>query len=152
MTREEARNILENLSSDLWRELHPRQRDALDMAIDALQENESIARSVNEASELSREDAIEKVKDMRDFIIKYHSPNEVFVSRMNKAIKVLSARPHGEWIFRPYADYNPTMGDIVCSKCDIVYFEGVPESRIKFKLYNFCPNCGADMRKEGEAE
>lgn len=52
----------------------------------------------------------------------------------------------GEWIFRPYADYNPTMGDIVCSKCDIVYFEGVPESRIKGKLYNFCPNCGARMK------
>ena len=55
----------------------------------------------------------------------------------------------GKWIFRPYADYNPTMGDIVCSKCECVYFEGVPESRIKYKLYNFCPNCGARM-KEGD--
>lgn len=54
MIREEARNILESLSSDLWRELHPSQRDALDMAIEALQENESLAKSVNEASELLR--------------------------------------------------------------------------------------------------
>ena len=43
-------------------------------------------------------------------------------------------RPHGEW--KP---------DGTCSEC------GVYSSLNKDTTY-FCPNCGADMRKEGEAE
>lgn len=48
-------------------------------------------------------------------------------------------RPHGEWIsFDAKRDR--------CSMCDfkIGKYVGV--------FYRFCPNCGADMRKEGEAE
>ena len=90
-------------------------------------------------SELSREDAIEKVKDMRDFIIRYHSPNEVFVSRMNEAIKVLSARPHGEWKACLDTEYCK------CSYCGTVV---MLEESVRF---HFCPNCGADMREEGES-
>ena len=67
-----------------------------------------------------------------------------FQKAINMAIEALKEPKQGEWIFRPYAD--STMGDIVCSECDIIYFEGVPESRIKGRLYNFCPICGARMK------
>lgn len=44
-------------------------------------------------------------------------------------------RPHGEWIDAIY--------DVAtCSECS--YIGG------NFHRFNFCPNCGADMRKEGE--
>lgn len=50
-------------------------------------------------------------------------------------------RPHGEWKKKYNAD-DPTT---VCSVCE---FD--TEDKVYF---NFCPNCGADMRaKEGEAE
>ena len=47
-------------------------------------------------------------------------------------------RPHGEWGKRTYG-YLSTHD---CSNCG---FNGN-------QLWHFCPNCGASMRKEGEAE
>ena len=48
------------------------------------------------------------------------------------------ARPRGEWV-KKYNTEDPTP---VCSVCG---FD--TEDQVYFK---FCPNCGADMRKEGE--
>ncbi|MBO7695990.1 MAG: hypothetical protein J6T10_25430 [Methanobrevibacter sp.] len=57
------------------------------------------------------------------------------------------ARPHGEWI-----DLSDGWqeGTYECSNCktEFVLIEGTPEDN----EYNFCPNCGADMRKRGEEE
>ena len=54
-------------------------------------------------------------------------------------------RPHGEWI-----DLSDGWqeGTYECSNCktEFVLIEGTPEDN----EYNFCPNCGASMRKEGE--
>lgn len=47
-------------------------------------------------------------------------------------------RPHGEWIKKYNAD-DPT------TACSVCGFD--TEDKVYF---NFCPNCGADMRKEGE--
>lgn len=44
-------------------------------------------------------------------------------------------RPHGKWIFK----HNSS--DIWCSVCD-ENFDEIPQK------FNYCPNCGADMRKE----
>jgi ribosomal protein L32 len=64
-----------------------------------------------------------------------------------KELKALreKRRPHGEWV----KDFNMDK-TTVCSKCG---------EEAWYKEYcgwvtksNFCPNCGADMRKEGEAE
>lgn len=56
-----------------------------------------------------------------------------------EAIKVLkSERPHGEWGKRTYG-YLSTHD---CSNCG---FNGN-------QLWHFCPNCGSDNRKRGEAE
>lgn len=48
-------------------------------------------------------------------------------------------RPHGEWIY--HAEWHSD-GECAfeCSKCGM----GVDVD------FNFCPNCGADLRKEGE--
>ena len=51
-------------------------------------------------------------------------------------------RPHGEWVFK-YDNPLIKMGYWECSKCKT--------GRLMVEE-NFCPNCGADMRKEGEPE
>lgn len=61
------------------------------------------------------------------------------------AIKALKeARPHGEWN-EELASFGYV--DLKCSVCGCLC-----ECVECGKQYNFCPNCGADMRKEGEAE
>lgn len=50
------------------------------------------------------------------------------------------ARPHGEWVFKNDNPLIPT-GYWECSKCK--------KGRLMVEE-NFCPNCGADMRKEGD--
>ena len=40
-----------------------------------------------------------------------------------------------------YADGNPVFCEWKCSECGCVFEDEKP-------TYNFCPNCGADMRKE----
>ena len=51
-------------------------------------------------------------------------------------------RPHGEWTS------NGDDLEAICSVCG----EALPYSDEYDYETNFCPNCGADMRKEGEAE
>ena len=55
-------------------------------------------------------------------------------------------RPHGEWEHwgSPFSD-DTIANSIVCTRCKARYVE------IDGEVFNFCPNCGADMR-EGEAE
>lgn len=50
----------------------------------------------------------------------------------------VEARPTGEWLFK----HNSS--DIWCSVCD-ENFDEIPQA------FNFCPNCGADMRSKGDA-
>ena len=49
-------------------------------------------------------------------------------------------RPHAEWIIR--RDKQGAHIYSVCSKCNVPYLDT--------DFPNFCPNCGADMRKEGD--
>lgn len=53
-------------------------------------------------------------------------------------------RPHGEWEYwgSPFTD-DTIANSIVCTRCKARYVE------IEGEAFNFCPNCGADMR-EGE--
>ena len=48
-------------------------------------------------------------------------------------------RPHGEWIYHKEWEWDGECA-FECSKCGM----GTDVD------YNFCPNCGADMREEGE--
>lgn len=51
-------------------------------------------------------------------------------------------RPHGEWIPK-------TFSSLKCSKCEFEY--NIMRCDFYLNMF-FCPNCGADMRKAGEAE
>lgn len=73
------------------------------------------------------------------------TPNDFM--RMNR-IKI-DERPHGEWNTTPNPNYSPfdsTSAVIyMCSQCDYSSGDKIVAT------WNFCPNCGADMRpKEGE--
>lgn len=49
---------------------------------------------------------------------------------------------HGEWMFEEYPDgYYSTY----CSNCESRYEEDI----YLRKMWNYCPNCGADMREVG---
>ena len=53
---------------------------------------------------------------------------------------VFDERTHGEWVKEP-----KSLWDIaICSLCN--------ETCIGYRSANFCPNCGASMRKEGDSE
>lgn len=54
-------------------------------------------------------------------------------------------RPQGEWIYTQY-DGNPNIGNWHCSECRHIVFGGYSQK----PYYNFCPNCGADMRQEAK--
>lgn len=78
---------------------------------------------------------------------------ELYIEAMTKAINALEEktkalplpdRPHGEWEWGK-TDYFDK-GSIYCTNCRTSLLEDVPEIRMKGKLYEFCPNCGADMR------
>lgn len=47
------------------------------------------------------------------------------------------SRQHGEWLF---TDGRWGLGDWECTLCH----------NFAHSMYDFCPNCGADMRREGE--
>lgn len=52
-------------------------------------------------------------------------------------------RPHGKWIINEDGNYE-------CSECRIAW-KDMPTKDAK-PAFKACPWCGADMRKEGEAE
>lgn len=60
-----------------------------------------------------------------------------------KELKTLKERPQGEWIIVKSPLSNETI--VKCDKCGDEFIGNDVED------YNFCPNCGADMRK-GEEE
>ena len=76
--------------------------------------------------------------------------NGVVYSEYEEAVdvieKALADRPHGEWI--PKAVHN-CWTRFECSVCGY-YHEPVHDFGESKPDYNFCPNCGADMRKEGD--
>ena len=63
-----------------------------------------------------------------------------------KALPIVKERPHGEWI--PKAVHN-CWTRFECSVCGY-YHEPVHDFGESKPDFNFCPNCGADMRGEAE--
>ena len=60
----------------------------------------------------------------------------------------LKERKKGKFIgteYDGYADGNPVPYEWQCSECGCVFEEEEP-------TYNFCPNCGADMRGEQDGD
>lgn len=63
---------------------------------------------------------------------------DIDYTHLNKTVRY-EERPHGEWIKKG--------NNCFCSNCKFEL-----ESYILGIFYNFCPRCGADMRKEGDGE
>ena len=91
---------------------------------------------------MTREEAIKWIDDRMCFgrgtFTEHHPPNidECWQAGM-MAIEALKDRPKGEWEeLLPNTYY--------CTNCD----RCVVTSKKEIKKYNFCPNCGADMRSE----
>ena len=74
-------------------------------------------------------------------------PNECILivgKRSGKREMLLNAlRPQGRWEYTQY-DGNPNIGNWHCSNCHNICYE----MKLAHNNYNFCPNCGADMRGE----
>ena len=69
---------------------------------------------------------------------------------LNLAIQALEERPQGEWILQTHERFNSgnELYKYYCNKCGHKEEHAYSNS----KLPNFCPNCGADMRKGEKSE
>lgn len=110
--------------------------------------NDSISRSV--LTEELRERLVacndweEKAKDKETRI--RANAVKTFICEMFMLLKEIPTvepeRPQGEWEYNQY-DGNPNIGNWHCSNCHNICYE----MKLTYDNYNFCPNCGADMRK-----
>ena len=69
---------------------------------------------------------------------------ELIVYEMKRLPSAQPERKTGKWIgteYAGYADGNPVYYEWKCSACGCVIEDDEP-------TWNFCPNCGADMRGE----
>lgn len=89
---------------------------------------------------ISREEVLNILNDICNHALevydkKYHLPIRTITLTATEDIKRLPSRPKGEWqASTEGTDYR------VCSICNYTRHAGTK--------YNFCPNCGADMRGE----
>ena len=82
---------------------------------------------------MTREEAINAITA---FVENYASGSDLVGLRT--AIEALKEPKHGEWI-----NTGEAIGDDIEVKCSLCGEE-------LYWLANFCPNCGASMRKEGD--
>ena len=131
MTREEAIKILKAIRVY---ECYPKSaseetKEAIDMAIEAL-------KAKTDGDLISRQDAIDAVDRVDEAHMRLKGrPMLGWCTLLDEIESLPSAEPKtGEWIQKDmYADR-------FCSECDYAVWDSEAEE------YNFCPNCGADMR------
>lgn len=93
---------------------------------------------------MTRKEAIDIINSIK-YIVKIDDYSDRLEIALDMAVEALKEqRPHGEWIYKG--------GKYWCSSCGekAIYHSHVKEPLPH--LTNFCPNCGASMMKEGEAE
>ena len=132
MTNQEAIKVIRALWA--YQEPHYTEkeiREALDLAIKALETPQVVLFAENITEE-------EKQKLIAEF--KAAMDNAVFT--------VEPERPKGYWIADTSHCYDDDEDTFECSVCKepFTLICGTP----KDNLYNFCPNCGADMRGENK--
>ena len=72
------------------------------------------------------------LRDLWRFSVSERYTDKEIREALDKAIKALKERPHGEWIYDMFDE------NYHCSECN----------RVGATISNFCPNCGADMRQQ----
>lgn len=102
---------------------------------------------------ISREAALKAICDSANSILVNEDPAEastmiylIATSNAREAAKGIAAadvRPvvHGKWRFEK-GDGKTCVDGWVCMACNCGFHTNVPY----FECFNFCPNCGADMR------
>lgn len=109
---------------------------------------------------MTREEAIERLKQNKaaaefyaGMVQNTHAiENELKdIEALDMAIEALSDRSYGEWVDEdgnkvPLHKDGYPLGSCWCNQCH-EWLVGSDEYAIKG---NFCPNCGADMRKENK--
>lgn len=101
---------------------------------------------------ISRKDAIDAISTWDKFgvdehcrVVRWHEGLEPYIHLRDvvKAIENLpSAQKKGEWIFDNRYAY---IERYICSSCNESY---KVDTCMGKPMWNYCPNCGADMRKE----
>lgn len=96
-------------------------------------------------------DCINYMKQQLKGMEKYPKSYEFNIPYYRKTIEFLKGgRSHGKWLTTQNPNHSPfdntSEVTYVCSKCTYSSGDRITE------YWNFCPNCGASMRKEGEAE
>lgn len=94
---------------------------------------------------MKNEEAIQILKPLREMMIDQNGcPISDAVYALDVAIEALEAQKMGEW-----KEYKPSWlkndgqpAFMICSKCNHIVINNDSAH------WNFCPNCGADMRGE----
>jgi len=97
---------------------------------------------------ITKESALSCFHDWIDRYGHEHTADEMVEYQRIENLPVTDVRPvvRGHYIgeYDGYADGNPVYDMWYCSECGCC-FEDWDEK----PTYNFCPNCGADMREDG---
>lgn len=81
---------------------------------------------------MTRDEAIEILES-----VSFFAPSDIDVdTALDMAIEALE-RKRGEWLGKPFGGYST----VRCSVCRSAFLENSG-------MWNYCPNCGADMRGE----
>ena len=96
----------------------------------------------------ARQKAIQILKQYLDMDAEVKSE---YLEAQRMAIKALEQEPKtGHWEYVQY-DYNPNIGNWHCSECrNIVMRCANKNEEGGIPIYNYCPNCGADMRGDAD--
>lgn len=97
---------------------------------------------------MTREEAITRLKVYRDYLCKMSSwfdVNEV-AKPFNMAIEALEVK-RGEW---RYGENDIGLDGYWCTVCGKFVLWDYKESIDFIHRYNYCPNCGADMRGDDD--
>lgn len=131
MTREEAIQVL----TDIKRIRSDEIEKAIDMAIEALSAD-AVPTVIRAKTFMRKEDFDKWAED-----IKRQNKNIVCISCDAEVISADAVQAHGKW--QRFNDEHGTYWT-GCSNCK----GDIPKDKYGIDMYtNFCPNCGADMRK-----
>lgn len=91
-------------------------------------------KAIMDKGEIVIDEDVEKCESMHEVLVYLLEKVAVFLDEAIDGLPTVEAKPvvHGEWLERDWFPFN-----LYCSVCGK---EDAP--------YDFCPNCGADMRGE----
>lgn len=147
MEKSRAIELLEHLAWDRDIERNP-YGDALNMAIEALKAQ--LSKEGTTSDLISRQAALEKVRAMQTYKL-FMGDDMILVNKAEVQTELMMLPPaqperkKGEWLPDNNNAYEMRFVCSCCKESEVVPTIGFT----KYKpLWDFCPNCGADMRGE----